>query len=154
MRVYIYCADLYCETCGQEICDNLPKPPGFGGQEAGDQMWDSDDYPKLYDGETCHDSPVHCANGSECRECITVPIDGVVDGVYASNEYGKLLTEVLTDEGEDYVANAAVRSLVYGDGDPLVIGVWLNAFDVGPAFAEALTDSAKDIYRHLQEAAL
>lgn len=47
MNVYIYQADLYCEDCGEEICEQLKEvAPEIVPENPEDELYDSDDYPK------------------------------------------------------------------------------------------------------------
>lgn len=96
MDVYIYQASLYCKKCGDQLCEELPKPEGMDLSNR--HTWDSDDYPKgpypRGGGES--DNPHHC------------------DGC------GKFLENDLTEEGEQYV----LEKVNSGYGNPEVLETW------------------------------
>lgn len=48
---YIFCADIYCDTCGESLKKDRQKPVG---------LIDSNDYPVQVDGTSEADSPQHC----------------------------------------------------------------------------------------------
>lgn len=102
MDVFIYCADIYCEKCGQAIRDQLDAENAHNaddykrdyGQdydppnaETPETEYDSDEYPKgpFPDGGGEADCPQHCGN---CRVFLENP---------------------LTSEGEKYVREALAR---------------------------------------------
>ena len=60
MNAYIYKAELFCETCIEQIKQTLQKPENFTDEYS----FDSDDYPKgpYTDGGGESDSPQHCGN--------------------------------------------------------------------------------------------
>jgi hypothetical protein len=63
---YIYCADIYCDDCGKEICRNI-KAEGHAPEDVNDETtFDSDEYPKYCDDDAETDSPQHCGNHADC----------------------------------------------------------------------------------------
>jgi hypothetical protein len=83
---YIYEADIYCNKCGDSICERLRGNNQAPDDPEDESTFDSDDYPKGPFGEGEADYPQHCG------EC----------GVFLEN--------ALTSDGEDYVREAAKRS--------------------------------------------
>lgn len=83
-RVYVYCAALYCEPCGDAIKADLAKPAGYEADN--ESSYDSDDYPKgpYPEGGGEADTPNHC------------------------DACGLFLQNPLTPEGRRYVS-AAIR---------------------------------------------
>lgn len=72
--MYAYQADVWCDECGEEICERLQR----GTPESGDSddyrqgnrldTGDSGDYPQWADEDDCEsDSPSHCAAGADCK---------------------------------------------------------------------------------------
>ena len=108
MDVYIYCADIYCEDCGEaakRLILRTAKAPADTG--------DSDDYPQgpYSDGGGEADTPQHCG------DC----------GVFLGNE--------LTGDGEDYVT-AAIRE-AYSEAEAgLPLNRELYPLDLGPVIKE------------------
>lgn len=91
METYIYCADIYCEDCGQAIKSDLsikgPLP----------DVLDSDCYPQGPYEASEADSPQHCA---DCGEFLENPLteDGneyVKD--YIKNAPGNPVTQIWAD---------------------------------------------------------
>lgn len=69
---YIYKADVYCDTCGDAICESLTAQ-GKAPLDAMDQVsYDSGDYPKSADiGNEESDTPMHCG---QCGEFFCNPL--------------------------------------------------------------------------------
>lgn len=100
MKVYVYCAALYCEDCGEAICEALTaegkRPP-----EANDEgSFDSNDYPKGPTDEGESDTPSHC---DACHE---------------------FLETDLTDEGREYAERLAREAFAKGQLDSISLTVW------------------------------
>lgn len=95
---YIYCADIYCNSCGGEIKRRLLLAEGFRPDESGD---DSDDFPGYADDDGESDCPQHCGAGEECLEALVLS-----DG----RKYGKLIGTNLTEEGVKYVLEAVAEA--------------------------------------------
>jgi hypothetical protein len=92
MKCYVYCADVYCEKCGEALWRHLPTPEN----PLDESSYDSDDYLKgPYDAEAA-DYPQHCGAGSDCLD--PTIINGIV--------YGRFLENPLTEEGKRYVKEA------------------------------------------------
>jgi len=87
MSAYIYAAAMYCEACGEELCNTLPKPANLD-----ERTYDSGDYPKgpYANGGGESDCPEHCAN---CHCCL-------------NNE--------LTEAGVQYVIETLDQAMVRG----------------------------------------
>lgn len=112
---YTYQAELWCPSCGRAIREEL----AAAGKEPADSenpySYDSDDYPKAVAFCSIEsDAPDHCAAGAECLEA-----EELSDG----SRVGRLLTEYLTDIGDQYVREAAEES-----PRSLVVRLWLEAF--------------------------
>lgn len=92
--VYMYQADLWCDCCGKQICEDITKEGKAPADPDDECSYDSDEYPKSCAGLSDEaDSPQHCAAGAECLE----PFE--LNG----EKYGAFLENDLTDEGERYV---------------------------------------------------
>lgn len=76
MNVYVYCADIYCESCGADICaklvcDGLPDYLDPDNESS----YDSDEYPKgpYGNGGGEADTPQHCG---ACGVFLENPLTG------------------------------------------------------------------------------
>lgn len=99
MQAYIYCADIYCEDCGEKIREDIDRE-GLAPADPDDEYtYDSDEYPKgpYPDGGGESDCPQHCGSGADCVNAIELS-DGCKIGVWLENP--------LTSEGGRYVAEA------------------------------------------------
>lgn len=87
---YVYCAELFCDECGEKICE-LITADGRAPKEPNNQhTYDSDDFPKhTENGST--DAPNHCP------DC------------------GRYLADPLTNVGIDYVIGYLRRAIETGD---------------------------------------
>jgi len=95
---YIYQATLWCDDCGQAICQRLDEA-GEGPEDKSDETsFDSDDYPKgpFSDDDDESDSPSHCDSGAECPNAVELD-DGSKVGAIVSG---------LTEDGIAYVRGA------------------------------------------------
>jgi len=112
MEVYIYSADIYCEDCGEAICEQITRE-GFTPADPDDERsYDSDEYPKgPYPGGGGEaDSPRHCGSGPDCVNALELS-DGCKVGAWLENE--------LTTEGIEYV-----RGSIQEDPDNEVCRLW------------------------------
>ena len=117
---FIYNADIYCDECGQKICDELRAAGKAPADTSNESLWDSDDYPKYAEPEAT-DTPQHCGCGSKCVNRFRVGVKGNIvktGGTLVS----ALITEELTSYGVDYVIEAVSR------GNPLS-RYWAKVFD-------------------------
>lgn len=105
MYMYMYQADLYCDSCGKNLCLQVTPPADYP------PPWDTDDYPRRVGSEST-DNPLHCGAGAECLEAEVLPNGARI---------GKLLGTDLTEAGIEYV-QAAIR-----EGGP-VAEFWREAF--------------------------
>lgn len=118
-NVYIYCADVYCEACGEDIRKRLTAEGKRPRTWRDETTYDSDEFPKgPYDnggGEA--DCPQHCGSGKNC-------LDPTVLGDGPDDKVGKFLENPLTTDGEKYVLDLAFEA----SGDQRVIDLWLNHY--------------------------
>jgi len=92
---YIYCADIYCDDCGEAIRQRLTEEGKAPADPDNEWSYDSDDFPKRADDDDESDTPEHCAAGEGCIN--TVEIEG--------GKVGLLFGE-LTSDGMAYVEEA------------------------------------------------
>jgi hypothetical protein len=102
MNVYIYCADIYCEDCGEAIRREITEEGHAPTDPFDECSYDSDEFPKgpYPDGGGESDSPQHCGNGEDC--CNAIVLDGRNIGAWLENE--------LTTDGVQYVRKALEES--------------------------------------------
>jgi hypothetical protein len=91
---YIYLADLYCDSCGKDICRKLKTSVEVPANPDDQTSYDSDFYPKYVDRIGESDSPDHCACQNDCLEAEVLP---------SGAKIGKLLHTELTEEGVRYL---------------------------------------------------
>ena len=103
-NVFIYCAALYCEGCGEDIRDELAVPEGH--DPAAERTGDSEDYPQgpYAEGGGESDTPQHCEG---CGEHLGNP---------------------LTQRGYRYVADAILAMVFDGEGDSDTLEAWSIAY--------------------------
>lgn len=116
-EAYIYCADIYCESCGEAIRKRLTDE-GMIVDTADEYSYDSDDFPKgpFPDGGGEADCPQHCGSGEACLEAITLT-EG--DG----RKVGAFLENPLTSYGVKYV-----REELVDDPDGEVVNLWADFY--------------------------
>ena len=104
---YIYRADLYCDECGDRICERLTAAGKQPACVENESSFDSEYYPKHADNEG-HDTPHHCAAGQNCINRFRVGAKGnlVKTGCIVVSA---LITQNLTTYGVDYVIESADR---------------------------------------------
>ena len=75
MDVYIFQAALYCERCGEAICESLTAKGKAPDDPSEERSYDSDDYPKgpYANGGGEADTPQHC---DECQLFLENPLTG------------------------------------------------------------------------------
>jgi hypothetical protein len=106
----IYCADIYCDACTEDIksdirADDRVKQLIAGGADLDDETtFDSDEYPKYCSDSSESDSPQHCG------DC----------GVFLEND--------LTSDGEDYVKQAVRDDLMSGRTDSVAVTEWMEYY--------------------------
>lgn len=103
MQVYIYQAALYCEECGEQICEELDAEGKRPADVENEASYDSDEYPKgpMDEGES--DSP------SFCDDC------------------GCFLETSLTEYGVKSVRNSVIKQI--RRTPQMVNPDWLEALD-------------------------
>lgn len=120
MDVYIYCADIYCEACGEKFRQDLTSQ-GLAPADPDDEYtYDSDQFPKgpYPDGGGESDSPQHCGNHDACHD------PTIIDG----KRCGKFLENDLTSAGVLYLKQSAEEDLeLYGKVGP-VVQFWLDHY--------------------------
>ena len=102
MEAYIYCADIYCELCGESIRERITLEGNSPDNPEDETTYDSDEFPKgpFIDGGGESDCPQHCASGKDCLQALE--IDG--------EKYGAFLENDLTTEGVRYVTEQLKES--------------------------------------------
>lgn len=127
--VYIYCADVYCESCGSAIRAKLTAEGKAPADPADEHSYDSDDFPKgpFSDGGGESDSPQHC---SDCKVYLFAP---------------------LTAEGQRYTAEALWEYVTTGGkrGTRAVLDQW--AEDLGDYSLEDADVVKLEAYRLFRE---
>lgn len=106
---YAYSADVWCDSCGGELCRELPVPHY-------PPPYDTDDYPSYYDADSdVADYPQHCAAGEECLEAIELP---------SGRKIGALLGTQLTEYGVQWLRDTLDNEA----GDSEVLELWRSEF--------------------------
>ena len=98
---YIYQADLWCESCGESIRDDIIAA-GHAPEDPDDETsYDSNEYPKgpCDDGGGEADSPQHCAAHRKCINALQ--LHGML--------FGCALENPLTADGVAYVREAVAN---------------------------------------------
>lgn len=95
----IYQADVWCDSCAQEIRERLQKVRVDHIDEDDERSYDSDEFPKRMGDDEESDSPQHCGSGEECLEAETLPSGRKVGALFGS----------LTSDGIEYVKDAIVE---------------------------------------------
>jgi len=92
---FIYCADMWCDDCGEAIRQRLTEEGKAPANPDDEWSYDSDDFPKRADDDDESDTPQHCAAGEGCINAVEI-------------EGGKvgLLFGELTSDGMEYVEEA------------------------------------------------
>lgn len=93
----IYQADIWCDSCADAIRTDLDKAGHTPEGPSDEYSYDSDEYPKGVGDPGESDSPSHCGAGGECLEAEELP---------SGYKIGALLSDELTEDGEDYVREA------------------------------------------------
>lgn len=83
MNSYIYCADRYCEDCGELIKQGLDAE-GKRPKSLDEHTFDSDEYPKGPYGPEEGDGVEHCGNHEACVNAIVLS-DGSKIGAWLEN---------------------------------------------------------------------
>lgn len=120
MRVFIYCADIYCEDCGRQIRRDIKEstsPTDLDLIEREDSdSWPQGPYP---DGGGEADCPQHCGSHGECLNAITLE-----DGT----KIGAMLDNPLTIHGIEYVKEAIKENKESGRGNKEVLDLWVDHY--------------------------
>lgn len=117
LQCYIYCADVYCEACGQAIRARLTAEGKSPAEPADEATYDSDDFPKGPMEAGMADTPDHCGAGEACLEPTEVNGD----------RYGRFLENELTEDGVRHLEEALWKSV--GEHSELAEqwGIWYRA---------------------------
>lgn len=120
---YIYSAELFCDSCGEDICKRI-RAEGCAPTDPSDESsYDSDEFPKYAGEHEEADCPNHCGSGEDCLEAIILP---------SGRKIGQLCHDTLTTEGKKYVLQSH-------EEDPSeVTSLWLDHF--GLEFSPRITD--------------
>jgi hypothetical protein len=108
MDAFIYNADIYCDSCGIDIRNNIQKDGKDPSNWNDESSYDSDDFPKgpIADGGGEADSPQHCAN---CHCFLENPL--TMDGTSSMFD---MILEFMNGQG----------------GNREVINEWVDYYDV------------------------
>ncbi len=90
---YIYCADVWCDDCGEAICRKLQQAGNAPANPHDEYSFYSDEYPKYAADDDESDTPSHCAAGEECFNADVLP---------SGRQIGALFGRLTTD-GYEYV---------------------------------------------------
>ena len=93
---YIYCAEIFCDSCGKDIRTNLDRQGLAPADPLNEWSYDSGEYPKQVDDDEESDCPQHCGSHADCLEAVTLD---------SGHKVGKPLGE-LTEDGVEYVREA------------------------------------------------
>lgn len=126
----IYCADIYCDACINDIKSRLWAACDDGGCESRDEWeesmgyddernYDSDEYPKWCDDDEESDSPQHCGSHGECLDPY-VDTDG--------EKYGYFFGNTLTAAGEHYVIETVREDRRAGRDDSIACTLWADCY--------------------------
>lgn len=105
--MYIYQADTYCDSCGEEIRRELTRQ-GLAPEDPSDEYsYDSDNFPKGPCPEEATDSPDHCGRQEWCIEGVDLREYGIEPHhrLLGAESYkiGALLSDGLTEYGVEYL---------------------------------------------------
>lgn len=113
MDHYIYCADVYCQSCGEAIKADIAQE-GFTPPDPDDETsYDSGEYPKGPFSDEESDTPQHCGSGPECLEAHVFP---------SGHKTGAFLREPLTSHGERYVRD------MHRDNPSEITTMWMEFY--------------------------
>ena len=120
MEAYIYQADIWCESCGEQIRRELIRTGKAPSDPQDESSYDSDDFPKgpYPDGGGEADMPQHCGSGGTC---LLAEVDN-------GRTYGAFLENPLTEDGRAYVLKA-LRDHYTKGGSPLA-SMWAAYYDI------------------------
>lgn len=118
---FIYCADVYCDDCGNAIRKRLTEEGKAPADPSDEWSYESDDFPKCADDDEESDTPEHCAVGENCINAIEIE-DGRVG----------LLFGELTSDGENYVEDSINEANRNGNTwSRAVVGLWYQHYTDG-----------------------
>ena len=125
---YIYQADVWCDDCGEAICERLTREGNAPANPDDEWSFDSDEYPKHASDDDESDTPQHCAAGEHCLNAVTLP----------SGEKVGLLFGELTADGVEYVKES-IADAQEGFGSAEVVELWRQHYaDAGYDMPEPL----------------
>jgi hypothetical protein len=110
---YIYQADVWCDDCGEAICQRLKREGKAPADPTDEWTFDSDEYPKRAGDADEMDTPQHCASGEYCVNAIMLP---------SGEKVGYLFSEFTLD-GMEYVKESAAEA-EEGFGSKEVVALW------------------------------
>lgn len=126
MQVYIYAADVYCEDCGQAICERIRQERKQAGLSAIDESdpfsFDSYEFPKGPNDPGESDCPQHCGSGGRCINCIDL---ADIDPDESSGKIGAFLENDLTTDGVEYVVTSWLDNYQH---NPVVVNYWVQQY--------------------------
>lgn len=137
----IYCADIYCDACGDDIKRRIARDlwnnrDDFDGliaieacrcvedielalDEMDERSYDSNEYPKWCSDDEESDCPQHCGSHGNCLDPY-VDTDG--------EKYGHFFGNDLTTEGYEYVVNTVREDRKSGHTDSIACTLWASHY--------------------------
>lgn len=116
MDHYIYCADVYCQECGDDIKARIKREGGPREHSDPDESWpcdDSEEWPQGPYSNEESDSPQHCGSGPDCLNPYVLK-----DG----SKVGAFLEEPLTLRGEEEVRR------MHRDSPSEITAMWMEFY--------------------------
>ncbi len=115
MNAFIFCADIYCEKCGESFRELITHNGNAPADPENEYSYDSEYFPKgpFADGGGEADTPQHCGNGGLC-------LDPTVIG---GEKYGKFLENDLTHHGVENVRE------MHREGPTAVTEFWMDFYE-------------------------
>lgn len=118
---FIYCADVWCDDCGNAIRRRLTEEGKAPADPSDEWSYDSDDFPKCAGDDDEADTPQHCAAGEDCINAIRI-------GEGDNDKVGLLFGE-LTGDGMAYIEEAIEDANCDGPTwSRKVVGFWYRHY--------------------------
>jgi len=116
---FIYCADVYCDDCGNAIRRRLTDGGKAPADPSDEWSYNSNDFPKGACDDDESDAPQHCAVGEDCINAIWID----------ENTRVGLLFGKLTSDGITYIEEAIDdANRINHTWDKIVVGFWYRHY--------------------------